>query len=89
MKDYFNTIGDGLSQLLNAVLFNSGNANESLSGRCFRQRDHWFFGRLEVVINALFNWFGQEDHCERAYATDLNRALDLLTRHSINQMKEE
>jgi hypothetical protein len=69
---YFNTIFDALSQLINAVAFNSGNANESISGRCWRQREHWFFGRLLVVIDSVF-WI-DNGHCERAHWSDVSRA---------------
>ncbi len=71
---YFHTLGDALSQLLNALLFHSGNANESLSGRCWRQRDHWFFGRLRVVVDALSRLVGETEHCEKSHAADVARA---------------
>jgi len=76
---YLYSVGDAASQLLNAALFFSGNANESLSGRCHRQRDTFFFGLLYVLINALF--WAEENHCRDAYIRDLVRARKLLSRH--------
>ncbi len=75
---YFHTVGDALSQLLNAVLFHSGNANESLSGRCWRQREHWFFGRLKVVLDVSAGVFGDVDHCENSHLSDVARASTTL-----------
>jgi len=75
---YLHTIGDALSQLLNAIVFGSDNANESLSGRCYRQRDHWFFGILMKGINAIAKLLGDINHCENAYQNDLRRARKLI-----------
>jgi len=69
---YVISVGDALSQLFNAAVFLSGNANQSVSGRCHEQRDHRFFGKLRVVINALF--FLQDDHCKESWEADLRRA---------------
>lgn len=74
MKHYLLTVGDALSQLLNAAVFLSGNANESLSGRCFRQRDHWLYGRLQVMIDAVAAMLGDYGHCARAHRKDVTRA---------------
>ena len=74
MKQYFMTVGDALSQLLNAAVFLSGNANESLSGRCWRQRDHWFFGRAMRAIDAVAHKMGDVGHCANAYRHDVSRA---------------
>lgn len=68
---YLITAWDTVSQLLNAWLFNSTNANQSLSGRCWEERDHWFWGRFRVFIDFLFlKIFKQEDHCFKAYRAD-------------------
>lgn len=78
MKKYLLTVGDALSQLLNAVVFFSGNANESLSGRCWRQRDHWLFGTLRKGIDWLFRVVArQRDHCEWAFKNDIIRASEV------------
>lgn len=81
MKRYLMTVGDALSQLGNAVFFNSGNANESISGRAYRQRNDsrvWRWAYL--AINWVF-WVvaGQSDHCRDAHEADRTRALELLT----------
>lgn len=77
MKRYLISVGDGLSQLLNVIVFLSNNPNESISGRCWRQREHWFFGRLGWTINTVFLWFGNVDHCWSAYWTDVRRAEEV------------
>ncbi len=48
MKYLFN-VAAALSQLLNAVVF-FGDPNETLSGRCYRERRV----TAEAIINALF-----------------------------------
>jgi hypothetical protein len=63
-------VGDALSQLANVALMpnhKQTNANESISGRAYRQQ--W---RIQKVINLLFFW--QENHCKNAYELDLGRA---------------
>lgn len=74
MKQYFITVGDALSQLLNAVIFLSNDANESLSGRCHRERYHWFYGRLRQSIDWFFAKFSDYGHCANAYRNDVQRA---------------
>jgi hypothetical protein len=75
MMGYFITAGDALSQLGNAVFFNSGNANESISGRSFRQQHKPFWGFMQKVVNTLFYPF-EKDHCEQAYWNDVTRAQE-------------
>lgn len=61
---------DAISQLANVVLLN-GDANESISGRSFRQS--W---KSEKVINFIIFW--EKDHCKLAYYADLSRAKALV-----------
>ena len=77
---YLHTIGDALSQLLNVVVFLSDTANESLSGRCYRQREHWMYGTLMKSINAVAALLGDLDHCEASYRNDVGRAHLLIGR---------
>lgn len=63
-------LGDALSQLINAVVFN-GSPNESLSGRSCREQ-LW----TEKFIDELF-WFDPY-HCENAHLNDLHYAVELL-----------
>jgi len=78
MRRYLLTVGDASSQLLNAAVFNSGNANESLSGRCWRQREHWFFGNLRPAIDRVFLALGDTNHCASSYHNDVERAAKTL-----------
>ena len=75
LTDYLLTNGDAASQFLNASLFFSGNANQSLSGRCWEERDHWLFGSLLFVIDGVaLMIFRKSDHCRKAYESDMRRA---------------
>lgn len=70
-------VGDAVSQLINVVVFLSDNPNESLSGRSYRQKRHWFWGKMLVVIDAMF-WPIQTEHCRKSHEADVKRASDLL-----------
>jgi hypothetical protein len=69
--------GDALSQLLNVVVFLSENPNESLSGRSYRMRRNWFWGKMLIVIDLLFLPF-QKEHCRKSHENDVKRASRLL-----------
>ncbi len=70
--DYLLGIGDVASQALNTAVF-LGNSNETVSGRCYRLRNIWFWGVLEKVIDLAFYLF-QKQHCKRAHLMDTHRA---------------
>lgn len=74
---YLLLVGDALSQLLNVVVFLSENPNESLSGRSYRMRRKWFWGKMLIVIDLLFMPF-QKEHCRKSHENDLKRASMLL-----------
>lgn len=77
MVDYFVRVGDALSQLVNVTLLFGKNANESISGRAYRQRNEyrrWYLAYK--IINALF--FFQDNHCRESYLNDLLRAQALV-----------
>ena len=69
-------IGSALSQLGNVMtaldLTDTG-PNESLSARMHRQGR-----RGEQIINVLFFWQRNPDHCERAFLDDVSDAKALL-----------
>ena len=74
MKAYLLRIGDALSQLGNTIL--GGEANESISGRAYReQRKHMF------IIDGFFAWFGDYNHCRESYLNDVKYAGRLLASH--------
>ena len=62
---------DSFSQVLNVALLN-GDANESVSGRAYRE--NW--SAAVKIIDAVF-WF-DFDHCRNAYLSDLARAYALV-----------
>lgn len=74
---------DALTQLGNALLLpgaSDTNANESISGRCYRMaviegRASW--GRWQRLIDWLF----RGEHCQSAYDEDVSRAAALLAYH--------
>lgn len=59
-----------VDQLVNAIL--GGWADETISARCHRLRDHQPFKILRPVIDGLF--FFQPNHCQRAYESERLRA---------------
>ena len=69
-------IGSALSQLLNVCtardLTETG-PNESVSARMHRQGR-----RGEQIINVLFFWQRNPDHCEQAFLNDVSDAEALL-----------
>lgn len=69
MKWYIFQILLWLDQGVNVLL--GGWADETLSSRCHRNKDIWFWGILRQVINAVF--FLQADHCLEAYNSELYR----------------
>lgn len=74
---YLLRCGDALSQLINVVFFLSDNPNESLSGRSYRQKRNWFWGKMLIVLDLAFRVF-QKNHCQKAYEADQLRAANLL-----------
>lgn len=82
LSSYFMTLGDASSQLVNALLFNSKNANESISGKSYANKDSskaW--NAAYLFINSIFSVFGQVDHCASAFYTDRERAKSLLKKY--------
>ena len=63
MSDYLARIWSAFSQMLNVIMLN-GDPNESISGRCYRQK--WI--KPMLIINACFFW--QSNHCRGAYNKD-------------------
>ena len=68
---YFIRLLDSISQLANVLLFN-GDANESISGRVYREGRN----KTEWLINKLIFW--EINHCELAYLSDVARAKELI-----------
>lgn len=68
---YYVRLFDATSQWLNVFLLN-GDANESISGRSFRE--DWKV--TEKIINKLIFW--EPEHCKLAYYSDLARAKTMV-----------
>ena len=73
VMSYFLHVGDAVSQLINVVFFISKNPNESVSGRAWRQRSHWFWGSLRVVLDYAAFVF-EKNHCQKSHINDIERA---------------
>ena len=76
MMQRISMIGSALSQLANvatALDLTDTGPNESLSARMHRQGR-----RGEQIINVLFFWQRNPDHCERAFLDDVSGAEALL-----------
>lgn len=56
-------------QQLNALT--GGSADETLSSRAWRNRDHKYWGWVHKAIDKLFFW--QELHCWQAYMYEVER----------------
>ena len=73
-------IGDAVSQFGNVIWpfwdHRETTANESVSGRCYREDRP--FGR---VIDLFFFWQKDPRHCERAYLSDVERAIAFKAQH--------
>lgn len=70
-------IGDALSQLLNVLLLpkhRETTANESISGRAYRQG----WKRTERAINWLFSLI-EKDHCRVSHETDIARSKQFVS----------
>lgn len=75
MNRRLDNVTDAISQLVNTLFLphpHGTDANETVSGRCYRQG--WY--RAERIINAIVFWV--PDHCRGAYEKDLDRARRLL-----------
>lgn len=69
-------IGDALSQLANVTFLpniDATNANESISGRAYRQG----WKKTEKAINWLFSLV-ELDHCKKSHEADVARAKSLI-----------
>ena len=74
---YFKRIGDATSQLANVTIFFGENPNESISGRSWRLRQNWFWGKMRILVDWLASPF-EADHCEKSHTNDVARAAALI-----------
>ena len=79
---------DALTQLGNALFLPrpfDTNANESISGRCYREAVFEKRGGVWLVAHKAIDWLfeivGQQEHCLGAYLTDLARGDEYRERH--------
>ena len=77
LPHYASRVGAWASQGVNCVLL-LGHPDQSLSARCYVQRNERIWGALYRAINAVFFW--QVDHCKASHERDLRWARRLLER---------
>lgn len=65
-------VGIWITQTLNVWLF-FGYADESVSSRCWRLRAYHGWSHLRFVVDLVFSFFGQQNHCQAAYMAELER----------------
>ena len=68
---YATRVGDATSQLVNVAVLFGDNPNESVSGRSHRLKPK---SKTWGWVNASIDWVFDQDHCERAYLKDVERA---------------
>ena len=74
---YVITVGDTISQFLNAWIFWSQAPNQSLSGRSWESRDHWFWGAMQRFIDwVAFAISRDTSHCYKSYRNDRIRGAE-------------
>jgi len=81
IKIYFGNIGDAVSQLINVTFFLSSDANQSVSSRAYTNKNNAFWGFIQVNVDKVYNFFGVDDHCHKAYMNDISRASEYLRKH--------
>jgi len=75
--NYLGNVGDCLSQLINNAVFMANNPNQSISGRCYQQRNDRYWKHAYRVINVVASpW--QANHCLSAYLADKERAKQII-----------
>ena len=75
---YLIRIGDAISQLINVAFLFGQSANESISGRAWRQRNtHRSWGIMRILIDWIASPL-ESDHCQKSYDNDVTRAALLL-----------
>jgi len=76
--NYLIRVGDAISQLINVAFLFGQSANESISGRAWRQRNtHRSWGIMRILIDWIASPL-ESDHCEKSYNNDVVRAALLL-----------
>lgn len=71
MKQFLIAVDQAVNTLVWAKGEGFGTADETISARSWRLRDRRTWGVARVFIDALFFW--DQDHCERSYASELER----------------
>ncbi len=74
MKNYFVNLFVCISQFLNCLLF-AGDPNETISGRCYREKRKCSQAVLDAVFKLIIR---QTDHCYNSHLADVAFAKMIL-----------
>jgi len=70
---HFEQTAIAVDQWINAAFF-GGYADETLSARCWRERDKSrFWHYMRICVDGLFRCFGQKNHCYQSYLSECQR----------------
>jgi len=64
-----------MSQIGNALLL-YGNPDETISARCYRNKDNPYWGKAYLGVNKVFFW--EENHCYESHLKDQHFAKELI-----------
>lgn len=82
IKLYIYFILIGIDQLLNTIFM--GAPDETISARCYRNRDKVVWNTLMSILNLIFYPFDGDNHCQQAYENELKR-LQLPDEYRMNR----
>lgn len=71
MKNYIYQNLLALDRLCNTIL--GGRADETMSSRLYRnsQKGYWYAKAGVKVLDRVFGWFGDKEHCKTSYENGL------------------
>lgn len=64
-------IAVGADQTANAAF--GGDEDETISSRCWREREKQPYTFLQVFVDKIFALSGDTDHCKRSYETEVTK----------------
>lgn len=71
MKRYALNLLIALDQFVNAIL--GGAPDRTISYRCYDHRDHWAGAAAVKLIDWIFRFFGEKDHCRTVWESGDNQ----------------
>ena len=79
LKEYWERVGSAFSQLVNVIVLLGDRPNESISSRAYRlSGKKWSWTYTQLILDKVYGWLGEEEHCRRSYIADVVAANELL-----------